>query len=166
MSSIPTSRYSPLPIDEMPIMDLIKDGARAIKGDEAINNWSTAYYQQAVNITIGLDPEDIPKKEIYPLVDLYPIDGGNQGREAEDISRIMVMTCGLYDPETENMVYQDIQMQRGLARLDEFFRLAITALAGADLQGGYISELRPQFMEEILFPFFLHRCEIEIVKPL
>lgn len=164
MSIVQTQRYSALPVDELPIMDLVYNAAMAVKGDEALKLWSKHYYGRAVSLFSGSDQDNPPGEDSYPMIEVVPMDS-NVGREIERHERIIGIAFGLHDPEKKPVFYKDMSVQQGVLRLEEFLSFILQAVSGADLLGGYVSEIVTARDMKTLFPFFLGGSEITIVKP-
>ena len=164
MAIIPTQTYSALPVDELPLLDLLANMSRAVSGNKALSSWCDFNFGRQVSVFSGSDPDNPPKEPDYPLVELVSMDD-NHGREIDRPERLVGLVCGIHDSEVEPQHYNGLTIQRGLLRLEEFYRLVLTAVAGADLLGGYIATVEAQREDENLFPFFLLGAEISIVKP-
>lgn len=165
MAIIPTNKYSSLPVDELPLLDLLAAMAHAIRESDDLAAWCLAGYGQQVTVFSGSDQDNPPEQANYPLIELFPGED-NSGREIERYERTIGMVCGLYDDEKEFVVYNGLNIQRGVLRLEEMFRLALAAVAGSELSGGYIAEARATRDPDALFPYFMIGAEIRVVKPL
>lgn len=165
MSFIPSQTVSALPVNELPLLDLVSDMGMAVKGDSELKGWCNFHYSKDVYAFCGSDPDDPPKEDSYPMVEFFPA-GPNYGREIERHERVVGMVCGIHDPEKKPVPYKGMDFQRGVIRLDEFCRMILAAISKIDLQGGYIATVDPEYDPENLFPFFLLGAKITIVKPI
>lgn len=165
MATIPSAKYSVLDVDSLPLLDIMSAFAYAIKESDEINSWCSYHYGTGVAVFSGSDPDNPPASDSYPLVELFPMED-NAGRDIEQIERKIGLVCGIHDDSVETVAHNGLTMQTGVLRLEEFYRLVISAAAGADLSGGYVADVVAARSEESLFPYFLVGAEIRIVKPL
>lgn len=163
MAIIP-SPYSALVVDELPILDLLANMGNALKVNPELAAWALSNYGQPVTVFSGSDPDNPPGQESCPLVEIFPGED-NHGLGVSEYRRTIGMVCELYDPALATTTHNDFNIQQGILRLEEMYRLALAAVATADLLGGYIFEVRGERADDSLFPFYLVGAEITIIKP-
>lgn len=135
-----------------------------VGSDQAITAWSATNYGQQHNVFMGLNPEDPPPREQYPLVVFDP-DTKSGGVSADQETKIAI-TCGLYDDSQPVQVAENVFVHPAVANLESFRDLVITSAAAALPEGAIIVAVEDEFDREQPFPHYhLMQTVLTIIRP-
>jgi len=143
----------------MNINTLMENLREALHDDEALQVWSNVHYGSYHKVYVGIDTRNPPGEDDYPLVHLFPIEK-TVGYEMDAQDHVIGVTCGIHDTATLTLARENLVEYRGMTYIEEFRKLAETAIAGADIGTLRIDALRIEYETVEFFPYFLATMEI------
>jgi hypothetical protein len=144
-------------------MSLTGNITTAIATDTAIAAWCSSAYGRVQTVQLGVDLDRLPEQDLYPIVVVSPLSS-REGRALDLESADYVVSCGIVDdagPVTSGRTVIFNQV----ADLEDFRRLVLTAIEGADLAGGYVAEVEVENDPVELFPIFSTNMIVKIHCP-
>ena len=148
----------------MNVIDLLNEYRSVILEDPAVKAWCQLNYSRSANVFVGVNTNNPPDENEYPLVHLFPVEK-DVGIEADEKLHVIGCTCGVHvDGDAEN-VYEDGHKLKGIVHLEEFRNLVQAALVRSEVSGVYISRIRSEYETVDFYPFFLVGMELSVKQP-
>jgi hypothetical protein len=145
------------------LSNLTSNICSAMATDAATAAWCTTNYQQAQTVALGVDYDNLPPEEEYPIIMVQPISG-TSGKNVERESAVYVLTCAIIDDANPTKTGR-LKAYPQMADLDTFCSLALSAIEGADLLGGYIEMVETDNDPLEMFPVFSANLTVTISYP-
>lgn len=145
----------------MNILTLLYEYRSAVLEDPKIKAWCQRHYNKSLTVLIGSDDNNPPTEDDYPLIHLFPIEK-EVGIKVDPKEHSIGCTCGVHNAEEAEKTYDNSKVMKGLVHLEEFRKLAETALVKANLDDIYISRIRIEYDTAEIFPFHLVGMEVTV----
>lgn len=135
----------------------------AIRTNSKLTGWCMENYGKTHKIFIGIDPENLPSADDYPLIVLR--QSGKLGGLDIDNEKIEIsMICGLYDDARNEDNNGDVTYW-GEYNQEMMRKLAMNALATADFDHGELFNWNSDVDPENQHPVYLIATNITIKRP-
>lgn len=134
------------------LLQALRDG---IAADSATKTWCTTNYTRNHKVYVGLDQENPPEDDAYPIVSVYPLSK-SAGNDVERKSHQFGVMLGVYDTSLATVDKTNVVEYNGVQRIEAFRRL-VAAAVNAALTTVRITETEITYEALELFPYFL--CE-------
>ena len=139
-------------------LDIIDAIKTVWQTDEDINNFCAEYYGIRPSVFIGMDDNNPPSRDFYPLVAALEFrirGGGSSGRYIYDI----VMGCGVNDDNIATDAPNRTYTYQGVLRSEQLRSLAFAALVKNNF--GKIT-VKGDTGQASVFPLFISGMTVEI----
>lgn len=145
---------------------IIRNMRDAVNNDADIAAWCQATFEGGPFLFIGVDPENPPGQELYPLVAFYPMSRAT-GAARDDADTGIMVEIGVADQDTleQEPGNENLVEYAGIYEVIEFRRLVLSAIAAADFDGGFISEIESDYDPVLEFPLFSTLNVITVTRP-
>jgi hypothetical protein len=134
------------------LLQALRDG---IADATAIKTWCTTNYTRNHTVYVGLDQENPPDDDAYPIVSLYPISKG-AGNSEEEKKHVFGVMLGIYDTALATGGKTNVVEYKGVQNIEAFRKLVAAAISAA-LTTVRITDVAIAYEALELFPYFL--CE-------
>ena len=144
-------------------MNLTGNIVTALADNSTLATWCSTNYGKEHTVQLGIDLDRLPDQGSYPIIMVAQVTA-REGRALDMESAEYVVTCGIVDdsdPVTSGrtLIFDQVD------DLEDFRRLALTAIESADLAGGFIAEVEVENDPVELFPIFSTNMIIKIHCP-
>lgn len=147
----------------MRVADQIAAMRDAVGTSVEIKAWATDNYGHDHNVFVGLNTEDPPTQDQYPLV---VFDPDTKGSGNDDQETKIAITHGLYDDSVATEIAANIFQHPAVSALETFRDLVITAAVAALPQGAVVTNIDDEFDREQPFPHYhLMQTVLTIIRP-
>lgn len=113
------------------MQDLINKLVAATAGNPDLVEWAEANLGSGFNTFVGIDPNNPPGRQHYPLVAISEIrvtDGGSGPRVTYEVD----IAAGIADDTVDHDESKDVYTYKGMTRVDEFRARVFSALFAAN----------------------------------
>jgi len=147
----------------MNINTLLGNIKTALKADSSLEEWCQDNYGKSPIIYNGINPEDLPGIDDYPLIVLRQ-SGKKGGKSAEFESLEIVMICGLFDEDVVND-FNDDKICTGEINIEVMRQLAMSAASTSDMDSGFIAGFETAVDPDEQHPVYLIGTIFTVERP-
>lgn len=147
--------------DEDFFLDLLHALRDGLAADTALAAWCVTNAGRSHTVFVGIDLQNPPTEEMYPIVHLYPL------REASGDPEHWVVGClaGLFDPAAATVLSELVQELQVVAHLPVFAKLVQAALNTATPVALQLVAVAAEYETIEHFPFQLVVMELTFARP-
>lgn len=140
----------------MNINTLIQNERDAIAGDSSIENWCYTNYESYPTLYVGIDLDNPPSEDDYPVIHLYPI-AKKVGYELTKQNHLLGCTVGLKDTtlSTSTQGNTSVKEYQGIQRIESMRKLVETVIKNNVSSDTFIDVLDIDYAPPECFPLFL-----------
>ncbi len=143
--------------------DLTSNIVAALAVSPDLADWCDSKYGQEQTILLGVDYDNLPGEEQYPLVMVLPVSA-KTGPSLPNEEAVYLLTCAIIDPAELVRSGNQLVMHQ-LLDLENFRRLVLAAVEAADLCGGNVEAVDIDHDPLEMLPIFSTNMIITIGYP-
>lgn len=144
----------------MDINTLLDTIETTLANDTALRNWANVTYGRTQKVYINVDTRNMPAEGDCPYVAAYPASKSVGARTDRKSHRIEMVFC-INDDTASIDAENNIVKYEGVARVEEFRKLAEDALAAMDIGNVMIDRIDIEYDTIDSFPFMVAAMSAE-----
>lgn len=141
------------------LLQALRDG---IADDSATKTWCNTNYGQDHKVYVGLDQDNPPDQNNYPIVSVYPLSKRG-GYSADEVNHQFGIMVGIYDTSLATGGKTNVVEYKGVQNVEAFRKLVAAAIKTA-VTTVRIAEVEIVYEALEVFPYFLCEQQITLIE--
>jgi len=149
----------------MNVKTLVTSMAQSIAQDSAILAWANTHYGQDHYVFVNFDTQNPPGEGYCPCVYIKPHRKRVGQRVDTKVHEVIIICCIYDDASREYPGISNIVEFMGVSRLDDFYELVRTCIAGIEIGDATFSVVEPEYETIDQFPFMYCGTMVTLLEP-